>query len=240
MQIQNEIFTLTINEVEGWFSIEPKDKKLPGITHAFLGLKYRIDGEWIKPKFTDWQEIPGSRQIEDFGTHGKAEMIGYEVKTTDGPLVTFHFGIVLETPLVVWKVEVLNDRQQPIWLEKIDLLKVKESAGGKVELSGSGESLRAWILFQWLAIVEPHWLVRGGWEDEVEQIGRAAEPDDQQPRNTHAEEERSIQQRHVRGCGRPQSQVWIRGGILEPERTVWEYRCGFRPPRLAGDVGELR
>ena len=50
--------------------------------------------------------------MEDFGVHGKAEMISYEVKTTDGLEVTFHFGIVLETPLVVWKVEVLNDRQQ--------------------------------------------------------------------------------------------------------------------------------
>ena len=29
--LQNEIFTLTINEAEGWFSIEPKDKKLPAI-----------------------------------------------------------------------------------------------------------------------------------------------------------------------------------------------------------------
>ena len=59
-------------------------------------------------------------------------MIQYEVKTTDGLVVAFHFGIVQETPLVAWKVEVLNDRQQLIWLEKMDLLKVKESAGGKV------------------------------------------------------------------------------------------------------------
>ena len=130
--IENEIFTLEINDVEGWFSIEPKDKILPGIEHAFLGLRYRFDKKWENAKFLDWQEIPGSRQVNDFGVHGKAEMINYEVKTTDGLVVTFHFGIVLETPLVVWKVEVLNDRQQVVWLEKIDLLKVKESAGGKV------------------------------------------------------------------------------------------------------------
>lgn len=130
--LQNEIFTLTINEAEGWFSIEPKDKKLPSITHAFLGLRYRIDSEWINAKFNDWQEMPGSKQIQDFGTHGKAEMIRYEVKTGDGLVVDFHFGIVLETPLVVWKIEVLNDRQQAVWLEKIDLLKIKESAAGKV------------------------------------------------------------------------------------------------------------
>ena len=138
--LQNEIFTLSINEVDGWFSIEPKDKKLPAITHAFLGMKYRIDDAWIKPKFTDWRETPGSRQIQDFGAHGKADMIRYEVKTTDGLVVTFHFGIVLETPLVVWKIEVLNYRQQPIWLEKIDLLKVKESAGGKVNYAEAANS----------------------------------------------------------------------------------------------------
>ena len=140
LQIQNEIFTLTINAAEGWFSIEPKDKHLPGITHAFLGLKYRIDGDWIKPKFTNWLETSGSRQIGDFGTHGKAEMIRYEAKTTDGLVVNFHFGIVLETPLVVWKIEVLNDSRQAVWLEKIDLLKVKESAGGKVNYPEAGNS----------------------------------------------------------------------------------------------------
>ena len=75
--LQNEIFTLTINEAEGWFSIEPKDKKFPAITHAFLGMKYRIDDAWFKPKFMNWREIQGSRQIQDFGAHGKAEMIGY-------------------------------------------------------------------------------------------------------------------------------------------------------------------
>ena len=62
------------------------------------------------------------------------------MKTADGLVVTFHFGIVLETPLVVWKIEVLNDRQQPIWLEKIDLLKVKESAGGRVNYPEAANS----------------------------------------------------------------------------------------------------
>jgi alpha-galactosidase len=130
--LQNEIFTLTFNEKEGWFSIEPKDKKFPAITHAFLGMKYRTKSQWISPKFTNWREIPSSRQMQDFGVHGKTEMIRYEVKTTDGLVANFCFGIVQETPLVVWKIEVLNERQLPARLEKIDLLKVKESAGGKV------------------------------------------------------------------------------------------------------------
>ncbi len=130
--LQNEIFTLAINETEGWFSIEPKDQKFPRVTHAFLGVRYFIDNKLVNPKLTAWQENPNSRQIREFGVHGKAECVEFQVKTGDGLLVTFQFGIVLETPLVVWKIEVCNESAQPIRLERIDLLKVKERAGGSV------------------------------------------------------------------------------------------------------------
>jgi len=130
--LQNEIFTLTINDTEGWFSIEPKDAKFPRLTHAYLGVRYRIGGSLVNPRLTQWQEAPGSRQVTELGAHGKAELIQYGVSTADGLLLTLEFGIVLEKPLVVWKIDVQNESGQAIHLERIDLLKVKENAGGKV------------------------------------------------------------------------------------------------------------
>lgn len=130
--LQNEIFTLTINETEGWFSIEPKDAKFPRIMHAYLGARYSFGDRRFNPRLMQWQETPGSRGVRDFGAHGKAEMVEFQVKTADGLLLTLHFGIVLEKPLVVWKIIVCNESAQPVRLQRIDLLKVKESAGGIV------------------------------------------------------------------------------------------------------------
>lgn len=130
--LQNEIFTLTINETEGWFSIEPKDAKFPRLNHAYLGARYSIGDQRFNPRLTQWQETPGSRGVREFGRHGKAEMVEFQVKTAEGLLLTLHFGIVLEKPLVVWKIIVRNEGEQAVHLQRIDLLKVKEHAGGNV------------------------------------------------------------------------------------------------------------
>lgn len=132
-QLENDIFRLRIEPAEGRFSIQPKDLKLPGFSGARLSLHYRTQGVTRKTTLTGWEEIEGSREVVDLQPHGRTEQISYMIPiNTDGLEVVVHFGIMLETPLVIWKVEVNNKGNSAVNFERIGLLEVDEEAGGSV------------------------------------------------------------------------------------------------------------
>ena len=131
--LENDIFRLTIEPAEGRFSIQPKDPKLPGFYGASLSLTYRTLEETRKALLTGWNEIEGSRQMVDLQSHGRTELISYLIQiNTDGLEVSLSFGIVLETPLVMWKVEVHNKGRSAVNFERIGLLEVNEGDRGSV------------------------------------------------------------------------------------------------------------
>lgn len=131
--LENEIFRLTIEPAEGRFSVQPKDLKLPGLSGARLSLRYRTRAGTQKTTLAGWNEIEGSRKVVNLEPHGRTEQISYLIPTNaDGLEVTVYFGIVLETPLVIWKVEVTNKGKSAVNLERIGMLEVDEGAGGSV------------------------------------------------------------------------------------------------------------
>ncbi len=131
--LENDIFRLSIEPTEGRFSIQPKDPKLPGFSGARLSMRYRTQGGNQKTKLTGWNEIEGSCKVADLELQGRTEQISYLVAmNADGLEVTLHFGIVLETPLVMWKVEVNNKGKSAVNFERIGLLEVNEGDGGSV------------------------------------------------------------------------------------------------------------
>ncbi len=132
--LENDIFKLTIEPIDGRFSIQPKDPKLPGFSGGRLSLRYRTQGVNRKTTLTGWKEIEGSRKAADLEPHGRTEQISYLTAiNADGLEVVLHFGIVLETPLVMWKVEVTNKGSSTVNFERIDLLEVNEEDGGSVQ-----------------------------------------------------------------------------------------------------------
>ncbi len=132
--LENDIFKLTIEPGEGRFSIQPKDSKLPGFSGGRLSLRYRTQEVNRKTTLTGWKEIEGSRKAADLEPHGRTEQISYLTAiNADGLEVVLHFGIVLETPLVMWKVEVTNKGSFTVNFERIDLLEVNEGDGGSVQ-----------------------------------------------------------------------------------------------------------
>ncbi len=131
--LENDIFRLNIEPAEGKFSIQPKDPKLPGFSGARLCLRYRTQAGIRKTSLTGWNEIEGSRKVVNLEPHGRTEQISYLIPmNADGVEVTVNFGIVLETPLVIWKVEVNHKGKGAVNFERIGLLEVDEEAGGSV------------------------------------------------------------------------------------------------------------
>jgi len=132
-QLENDIFRLSIEPAEGRFSILPEDPKFPGFTGARLSLRYRSQGLKQKNTLSGWTEMAGSRKINDLPPHGRTEQISYRIAgNPDGLEVFIHFGIVLETPLVIWKVEVKNQGNSAVNFERIGLLEVVEGEGGRI------------------------------------------------------------------------------------------------------------
>jgi alpha-galactosidase len=126
--LENEVFTLNINELKGSFSIQPKDFRLPGISDARLAARVRIGGEVQEIDLAKALVIPLEQEMVDLPQHGKTEFVVYrsELKK-EGLTVQVAFGIVQEAPLVIWKVAITNKGDKPVIMERIDLLKVQEA-----------------------------------------------------------------------------------------------------------------
>lgn len=131
--LENEIFSLLLDPADGRFSIHPKDPKLPGLSGGKLSLRYRTREGDQKITLSGWNEIEGSHKVADLQPHGRTEQISYLIAmNTDGLEVKLHIGIVLETPLVIWRVEVHNMGKSVVTFERIGLLEVDEGDGGSV------------------------------------------------------------------------------------------------------------
>jgi alpha-galactosidase len=137
-QLENNIFMLTIEPAEGRFSIQPKDPKLPGFSGARVSLRYRTLGGTRRTTLTGWNEIAESHKVPDLQFQGRTEQISYLIPmNADGLEVIVSFGIVLETPLVMWKVEVHNRGISAVNFERVGLLEVNQVDGGSVRFSNA-------------------------------------------------------------------------------------------------------
>ncbi len=126
--LENEIFTLSINELRGTFSIQPKDYRLPGITEAKMEARIRTGGTAQVIDLAAALVMPLEQEMVALPQHGKTEFVVYRSELKKHNLtVQIAFGIVQESPLVIWKVALTNKGQVPVTVERIELLKVEEA-----------------------------------------------------------------------------------------------------------------
>ncbi len=153
--LENAVFTLAIDEQKGTFSIQPKDARLPGLRNAHLEIAGKAGGTDFRLGTAPWQALPAARQLREFGMHGPAEFIAYQLELGGLPLqARLELGIVQESPLVVWKLELENTGDKPLQVQRVTLLKLAglpefPSARELSEMGFYSNGWQSWSPSQW-------------------------------------------------------------------------------------------
>ena len=123
-ELSNSVFTLQLDPEKGTFSILTNDPNLPDIYNARLGVHYRQSAQSRQGLVSMWQGGQTGPITRSTCKHGDVETISFIVPChTNGVSYQLTFGIVQEYPLVIWKIKMLNQSLEPIFVHRIDLLK---------------------------------------------------------------------------------------------------------------------
>jgi len=131
--IHNEVFTLKLDSENGNFDILTNSPSLPDILHARLKLCYALKGAPVESMDSHWQVTGEQKEMVQLPEHGETELVNLDLaEDENGLAVRLQFGIAQEVPLLIWKVTVTHQGDDPVEIEKITLLDLDPSRGGKI------------------------------------------------------------------------------------------------------------
>ena len=159
LQLKNEIFALNLDLDSGTFDILTNNADLPNLRKIYLSATYLCAGsKWISLE-NGWQVKETTLEKINTAEHGEIEMVTLLTQAdNDGIAYKLQFGIVQEYPLLIWKVEMLNQGVRPINIDAIDLLRLDPKRGGSVdwakavsqkELGFFTNGWQSWSAAQW-------------------------------------------------------------------------------------------
>lgn len=138
LQIQNAIHLVEIDPQNGWFSIQPGDREFPSLLQSRLGCTYLRRGKLFKAIEKKWQCESIEKKMIDTPEHGSIDSVIVRFACDkQGIGVQFTIGIVQDYPLVVWKIEVINEGSEAVEIKKIELLRVMPTEGASVTYSAA-------------------------------------------------------------------------------------------------------
>lgn len=162
--IHNKIFTLDIDAENGSFDIQTCDPSLPDLLHARLKLVYRLRGVKVECLSSSWQVLGKQKKMEHLPEHGETELFTLDLSADEhGLACRLNFAIVQEHPLVLWKVELTHQGDDPVEIEAIHLLELDPQRGGEViwpkarsqkELGFYSNGWQSWSPSRWYAADE--------------------------------------------------------------------------------------
>ncbi len=124
-ELNHPIFDLQIDSEAGSFSILPKDPSFPRIENARLGVYFTKNGKDRLGLIDTWNDLESGQEWFENGEHGRVRMIRFLVPCHVNVMsYEVTFGVVEEYPLVVWKVKIINQGDAPIFVDKIEMLRV--------------------------------------------------------------------------------------------------------------------
>lgn len=124
-ELNQSIFDLKIDPQNGSFSILPKDAAFPALLNARLGVEFSVAGKKKQNLRGDWQGYEAVPEWSEAGEHGRVKLLRFVVPTSeDGMRYEITFGVVEEYPLAVWKVKLTNQGEAPVFIDRIDMLRI--------------------------------------------------------------------------------------------------------------------
>ncbi len=130
-ELDHPIFDLQIDAQNGAFSILPKEGNFPALHNVRLGVYFTKNGQNRVGLRDTWDGYAEGPAWYESGEHGKVKLVRYVVPChTNAMSYEITFGVVEEYPLVVWKVKVLNQGADPIFVDRIEMLNLVAGQDG--------------------------------------------------------------------------------------------------------------
>ena len=124
MQLHNSYFHLDINQKHGSFDLLPRDKSFPVIIGSTLAIHYSQDHKRKVETLSQFNLLNPVKEMRS-KEQGKMQAISFIVFTEDSPLeCRLTFVLTENHPLFLWKMAFRNLSSVPIYIDKIEMLRV--------------------------------------------------------------------------------------------------------------------
>jgi alpha-galactosidase len=139
MQLENSASCCELNAQRGLFSFHPEDKLFPFIENAYLSITYVINNQPYSHRIVNWSHQQNHPTTINIGHEGGIKTVDFIGEIKDCQL-SFHltFALLKASPMLCWKLEVKNQSEQPIYIQKIEMLHLDESGEdcARIKLAG--------------------------------------------------------------------------------------------------------
>ncbi|MBA4376472.1 MAG: hypothetical protein C0401_09920 [Anaerolinea sp.] len=158
-ELKNKIYKITLEPTNGTFDILTHDPQLPDLLKVRLKMVYRWRGRQFVSLQDEWEVCDQNREIVNSPEHGMIELITLAMPADiRGIAYRLQFGVMQEYPLAIWKVEMINQGEDPVVVESMELLGLDANRSGSVkwanaktqkELGFFSNGWQSWSPAQW-------------------------------------------------------------------------------------------
>src|SRR5574340_1126193 len=143
--LQSPWFELILHPESGLFDLNPAAVGLPGLTGCRMQIETRQYFRKQKITLNAWDITSPS---EASSPHGPLIQVSARCPENDsGIQATITFALAQERPLFLWKIDLQNAGPEPVWLERIEFLRVGGQPGfGTLDFPGDPAAAR-WSFF---------------------------------------------------------------------------------------------
>src|SRR5574340_182531 len=125
--LQSPWFELILHPESGLFDLNPAAVGLPGLTGCRMQIEIRQYFRKQKITLDAWDLTSPS---EASSPHGPLIQVSTQCPDHDsGIQATITFALAQERPLFLWKIDLQNAGPEPVWLERIEFLRVGGQPG---------------------------------------------------------------------------------------------------------------
>lgn len=151
MEITNSDLACVFDLERGNFSFLHNDEHFPALYDACLSISYICGNKLISSPLKGWSNQSSYKSTLNFQGWGEVKRMDFIGETEDRRL-SYHLTFAMEErqPLLFWRLEVTNQFEQPIYIRRIELLRIDESSenNARVQLEG-GLSEAAFFSHGW-------------------------------------------------------------------------------------------
>jgi alpha-galactosidase len=130
-EIHNDFLQFSCEPEKGCFNLYPSGQNrqdLPQVIDARMGIRYVDEAKTQVCLRDSWTPIHQFNSTVQDTRHGPTEIVEFLIEALQSKMsIRVLFGLPKSQPFLIWKVEIRNNTDRPLWIEQIDLLKIGDN-----------------------------------------------------------------------------------------------------------------
>lgn len=146
--LNSQFFQLRLLPEKGQFDLVPESPYLPGLNGCRMKLEIQQNFRKLQIPLDSWELTPLDAETTVPSPHGPLIRVQAQQEIPHADIqVTISFALAQNEPLFLWKIKLQNLGDFPVWVEKIEFLRVGgQSDFGRLDFPGN-PAARQWTFF---------------------------------------------------------------------------------------------